>query len=99
MSYRRGFMAPLLPPAKLSAAGAAERVFRVAFLARTEDSLQIAQRALRELARLGFREGENLICLGAAGDSSQLEDFASKMTARRPDAIVPIGGEAIHAAQ
>jgi hypothetical protein len=64
MSYRRGFMAPLLPPAKLfppaklSAAGAAERVFRVAFLARTEDSLQIAQRALRELARLGFREGE-----------------------------------------
>jgi len=62
-------------------------------LVRTEDSLQIAQRALRELARLGFREGP-----GAAGDSSPLADFASKMTARRPDAIVPIGGGAIDAA-
>jgi hypothetical protein len=34
-----------------------------------------------------------------AGDSSQLADFASKIVARRPDAIVPIGGEAIHAAR
>ena len=78
---------------------AAERVFRVASLSRTEDGLQIAQRALPELARLGFRQGENLLVEERAGDPSTLPEIARALVAGQPDAIIAIGGEAIRAAR
>ena len=78
---------------------AAERVFRVASLARTEDSLLIARRSLRELARLGFREGENLIVEERAGDPSELPEIMKTMLDKQPDAIIALGGEAIRAAR
>jgi len=78
---------------------AAERVFRVASLARTEDSLQITRHMLQELASLGFREGENLIVEEGAGDPSELAELVRTMLDRRPDAIVAVGGEAISAAR
>src|SRR6185437_2227824 len=78
---------------------AAERVFRVASLARTEDSLQITRHMLQELASLGFREGDNLIVEEGAGDPSELAELVRTMLDRRPDAIVAVGGEAISAAR
>jgi hypothetical protein len=57
MSCRWGFMAPLLPPAKLGG-GCGRTSLPCRFFGHTEASLQIAQRALRELARLGFEQAK-----------------------------------------
>jgi len=80
-------------------ASSAERIYRLGSLSPTAESLEVTRRTtLPELAKLGFREGENLVIDESSGDAAKLPELAREMVNRHPDAIIAIGGEAIRAA-
>jgi putative tryptophan/tyrosine transport system substrate-binding protein len=75
------------------------RVYRLAELALASASLDITRaETLPELTRLGFREGENLVMDEHAGDAAQMDQLIHDILAAKPDAIIAIGPDAIHAA-
>jgi putative ABC transport system substrate-binding protein len=51
-----------------------------------------------ELARLGFREGKNLVLEERAGELASLPQLARDLVLTKPDAIIAIGPDAIRAA-
>jgi len=60
--------------------------------------LEITRRTtLPELAKLGFRQGENLVIDERTGDPASLPKLAREVVAGHPDAIIAVGGEAIRA--
>jgi putative tryptophan/tyrosine transport system substrate-binding protein len=95
---RFGLLLSLLAaPALAQTAG--ERVFRLAELASAKVSLDITRaETLPELARLGFREGRNLVVEERAGEPAEMERLARDFVLAKPDAIIAIGPDAIRAA-
>jgi len=77
----------------------AERFFRVAFWYAPRTRYRLSSARCTNWRDWVFEKAKIWFVEERAGDSSQRADFASKMVAWRPDAIVPIGGEAIHAAR
>ncbi len=76
-----------------------EKVYRLAELAPSDASLEITRaETLPELAKLGFREGRNLILDERAGDAAAMDGLARELLRANPDAIVAIGPDAIGAA-
>ncbi len=77
----------------------AQKVYRLAELAVTSASLEITRaEAIPELARLGFKEGSNLVVDERAGDASEMDRLIREILAAKPDAILAIGPEPIRAA-
>jgi putative tryptophan/tyrosine transport system substrate-binding protein len=95
---RFGLLLSLLAaPALAQTAG--ERVFRLAELASAKVSLDITRaETLPELARLGFREGRNLVVEERAGEPAEMKRLARDFVLAKPDAIIAIGPDAIRAA-
>jgi putative tryptophan/tyrosine transport system substrate-binding protein len=90
-------LALLAAPAMAQTAG--ERIFRLAELAPSGASLDITRaETLPELAKLGFREGRNLILEERAGEPAEMERLARELLLTKPDAIIAIGPDAIGAA-
>jgi putative ABC transport system substrate-binding protein len=76
-----------------------EKVFRLGELAANGVSIAITRaETLPELARLGFREGRNLVVDERVGDAAALARQVREMLAQKPDVLVAIGAEAIDAA-
>jgi putative ABC transport system substrate-binding protein len=95
---RVGFLLVLLT-VPVAAQTAGEKVYRLAELAPSEASLEITRaETLPELARLGFRDGRNLILDERAGDAAAMDGMARELLRAVPDAIVAIGPDAIVAA-
>jgi putative tryptophan/tyrosine transport system substrate-binding protein len=95
---RFGLLLALLA-APVMAQTAGERVFRLAELASSGPSLDITRaETLPELAKLGFREGRNLILEERAGEPAEMERLARELVLAKPDAIIGIGPDAIGAA-
>jgi putative ABC transport system substrate-binding protein len=95
---RVGFLLVLLT-VPVAAQTAGEKVYRLAELAPSEASLEITRaETLPELARLGFRDGRNLILDERAGDAAAMDGMARELLRAMPDAIVAIGPDAIVAA-
>jgi len=68
-------------------------------LAPSDASLEITRaETLPELAKLGFREGRNLILDERAGDAAAMDGLARELLRANPEAIVAIGPDAIGAA-
>jgi putative ABC transport system substrate-binding protein len=89
-------LAMLAAPALAQTAG--ERIFRLAELAPSAASLEITRaETLPELAKLGFREGRNLILDERAGEPADMERLARELLLAKPDAIIAIGPDAIGA--
>ncbi len=85
--------------APAAAQTASERVFRLAELAPSAASLEITrEETLPELAKLGFREGRNLILEERAGEPAEMERLARELLLAKPDAIIAIGPDAMSAA-
>ena len=75
------------------------KAWRLGELAPSAESLEITQRfTLPELARLGFREGDNLVVDHRVGDPAALPGLARDMVLANPDAIIAIGPDAMRAA-
>jgi putative tryptophan/tyrosine transport system substrate-binding protein len=78
---------------------ATERVYRLGELAPSRESLEITRaETLPELAKLGFREGRNVILDERLGDAASMDSLAREMLLSQPDAIIAIGPDAIGAA-
>jgi putative ABC transport system substrate-binding protein len=78
---------------------AQERTYRLGELAANDISLGITRaETLPELARLGFREGLNLVIDERAGDAAALSRHIREIVTAKPDAVIAIGPEAIEAA-
>jgi putative ABC transport system substrate-binding protein len=89
----------LVAVASAAAQTAPSRVFRLAELAPTDASLEITRTyTLPELARLGFREGDNLRIEERAGAATEMPALAHTLLQGAPDAIVAIGPDAARAA-
>jgi putative ABC transport system substrate-binding protein len=85
--------------APVAAQTATERVYRLGELAPSLESLEITRtETLPELARLGFREGRNVILDERVGDAAAMDRLAREMLLTQPDAIIAIGPDAIGAA-
>ncbi len=85
--------------APVGAQAAGETVYRVGELAPSAASLEITRsETLPELARLGFREGQNLILDERAGDAAEMDGLARELLLDKPNAIIAIGPDAIRAA-
>jgi putative ABC transport system substrate-binding protein len=85
--------------APVGAQAAGEKVYRLGELAPSTASLEITRgETLPELARLGFREGHNLVLDERAGDAAAMEGLARELLLAKPDAIIAIGPDAIRAA-
>jgi putative ABC transport system substrate-binding protein len=75
------------------------KVWRLGELAPSAESLEITRSfTLPELARLGFREGENLVVDHRAGDAAALPELARDVVLAKPDAIIAIGPDSMRAA-
>jgi putative ABC transport system substrate-binding protein len=89
----------LLAVTPVSAQTTTERVHRLGELASTRESLDITrEEALPELARLGFREGRNLVLDERAADSGAMDGTMREILLGRPDVVIAIGADAIGAA-
>jgi len=89
----------VMPAMPAIAQTAGERVYRLAELASAQVSLEITRaETLPELAKLGFREGRNLLVEERAGEPAEMERLAREVVLANPDAIIAIGPDAIRAA-
>ena len=96
---RIALLALLLAAAPVAAQTTPEKVFRLAELATSRESLEITRaETLPELARLGFREGRNLALDERAGDATAMEGLARELLRANPDVVIAIGADAIRAA-
>lgn len=88
----------LLVAAPVAAQTATERVYRLGELASSRESLDITRaETVPELARLGYREGRNVVLDERAADAATIHTVAREMALTKPDAIIAIGAEAIGA--
>ncbi len=83
----------------VAAQTATERVYRLGELAPSLESLEITRaETLPELAKLGFREGRNVILDERVGGAAAMDGLVREMLLTQPDAIIAIGPDAIGAA-
>src|SRR5690348_1073687 len=75
-----------------------EKVYRLGELASSRESLDITRaETLPELARLGYRDGRNVVLDERVADAAAIRTIAREMALNEPDAIVAIGAEEIGA--
>ena len=75
-----------------------EKVYRLGELASSRESLDITRaETFPELARLGYREGRNVLMNERVADAAAMDAVAREMLLNKPDAIIAIGAEAIGA--
>jgi ABC-type uncharacterized transport system substrate-binding protein len=75
-----------------------EKVYRLDELAVTADPLRITRaETLPQLAKLGFREGRNLVVDERPGAAPTMPALARELLLEKPDAIIAIGLDAIRA--
>jgi putative tryptophan/tyrosine transport system substrate-binding protein len=87
----------LASPAAAQAAD--QRVYRLGELAPTAVSLEVTRSVtVPELAKLGFREGSNLVLDERVGEADKMEEVARDLLLGNPDAIIAIGPDAVKAA-
>ena len=80
-------------------ARAAEKSYRLGDLELTTTSAEITrEHTVPELAKLGFREGTNLVIYERVGDATATPGLAEDVIPSRPDAIMAFGTDAILAA-
>ena len=82
-----------------AASAAAEKIYRLGELASSTAALEITRSStLPELAKLGYREGRNLVIDERVGDAAAMPRLARETLLTKPDAIIAIGADAIAAA-
>jgi putative ABC transport system substrate-binding protein len=99
---RRELMLPLFLltlAMPIAVQGADEKLYRLGHLALTLESMEVTRStALPELAKLGFSEGRNLVLDERVGDRDALPALARAVVLGKPDAIIAISIDAVHAA-
>lgn len=76
-----------------------QRTYRLAELNPSDASAEFTRSVtLPELAKLGFREGGNLVLDERVGDTEKMGELARELLLAKPDAIIAIGPDAINAA-
>ena len=90
-------LAPALALAQVPGSG--QKMYRLAHITTATISEQMSRDiVLGELARLGFREGSNLVFDSRVGTTEQLPDLMQAILSAKPDAIIAVGGAALKAA-
>lgn len=89
----------LAAASNLARAQPSAKVYRVAHLSTAAIAEQRSRDiVLGELARLGFKEGVNLVFDGRVGSVDQLPELMRLLLAARPDVVIAVGGAAVNAA-
>jgi ABC-type uncharacterized transport system substrate-binding protein len=100
MGMRRSLLVVLVLAASIIGTQAAEKIYRLGDLEPTAASGAITRAVtIPELAKLGFREGTNLVVDQRVGDRTTMPRLAQELLASHPDALLAFGGEAIRAAR
>mgnify|MGYP003341153791 CR=1 FL=1 len=91
-------LAPALALAQVPGSG--QKMYRLAHITTASISEQMSRDVvLGELARLGFREGSNLVFDSRVGTTEQLPDLMQAILSAKPDAIIAVGGAAAEVAE
>lgn len=89
----------LMLTAPAAAQMADQKTYRLAELNPSAASAEFTHNVtLPELAKLGFREGHNLVLDERVGDAEKMGELVRELLLAKPDAIVAIGPDAISAA-